>query len=420
MGARILIMAVLAALWTSSASAEPKFDIPPPVAVTPLPAGTPVRTISLTKVVSDLDPDRTWATLHWNLYKGPLLRADRGRLDLKETRFDSIFYEEMGRAGFQVEGDPGDLFDTQPSTSEFALGGAIKGLKGEFTVPSLGSGREFKGRGVMEIEWQLYSRLERRVVARITTRGGVAIDEAAEDNVSRVLRGSFAENVRALASSAEFKKFIIGSGSPRDAEVVRHPDLTPIVLHGPTARGPRPIAEAAESVAIIFAGDGHGSGFLVSSDGLVLTDQHVVGTAQYVKVRWPDGVEGLGEVVRSDRIRDVALVKTDAHGRQPLRLRVAPMQPGETVFAIGAPLYQEFQGTVTRGVISANRTFDGLSFLQSDVTVNPGNSGGPLIDEQGAVVGMTESGIRPEGAPSGLNLFTPIGDALRSLNAQAQ
>lgn len=420
MGTRIIVMAVLAALWTSSANAEPKLDIPPPVVVTPLPAGTPVRTISLTKVVSDLYPERTWATLHWNLYKGPLLRADRGRLDLKETRFDSVFYEEMGRAGFQVEGDPGNLFDTQPSTSEFALGGSIKALKGEFTVPSLGSGREFKGRGVMEIEWQLYSRLERRVVARITTRGGVAIDEVAEDNVSKVLRGSFAENVRALAGSAEFRKFVVGSGPPPDAQLASRPAVTAIVLQGPTARGPRPIAEVAKSVVVIFAGDGHGSGFLVSSDGLVLTDQHVVGTAQYVKVRWPDGVEGLGEVVRSDRIRDTALIKTDPRGRQPLRLRTQPLVVGDAVIAIGAPLGEEFQGTVTRGIFSANRTFNGLTFLQSDVTVNPGNSGGPLLDEQGAVVGMTESGIRPEGAPSGLNLFTPIGDALHSLNAQTQ
>jgi S1-C subfamily serine protease len=139
-----------------------------------------------------------------------------------------------------------------------------------------------------------------------------------------------------------------------------------------------------------------------------------------VKVRWSDGIEGLGEVVRTDKVRDVALIKTDPRGREPIRLRRGALQPGDTVFAIGAPLGDKFQSTVTRGVISAYRTFEGVSFIQSDVSVNPGSSGGPLLDDKGAVVGLTESGYQAAGAPTGINLFVPIGDALDFLNAQPQ
>ncbi len=173
----------------------------------------------------------------------------------------------------------------------------------------------------------------------------------------------------------------------------------------------------ASAVTLILAGDTQGSGFLISSDGLLLTDRHVVGDARYVKVRWSDGVEGLGEVVRTDKVRDVALVKTDPHGGTPLRIRREPMQPGDTVFAVGAPLDPKFQSTVTRGVISAYRTFGGLNFIQSDVSVNPGSSGGPLLDDKGEAIGATESGYSVAGAPTNINLFIPMGDALDFLSA---
>ena len=92
------------------------------------------------------------------------------------------------------------------------------------------------------------------------------------------------------------------------------------------------------SVAVVFAGDGSGSGFLISDDGLLLTNQHVVGGSKYVNVKWSDGTESLGEVLRVDRPRDVALVKTDAKGRIPLALRTDTPNQGETVYAIGSPL----------------------------------------------------------------------------------
>jgi S1-C subfamily serine protease len=169
------------------------------------------------------------------------------------------------------------------------------------------------------------------------------------------------------------------------------------------------------SVAIVFAADGSGSGFLVSRDGYVLTNHHVVGGAKYVKLKWSTGEETLGEVIRSDRRRDVALIKTDAKDRAPLALRTGSAQPGDPVFAIGTPLDDKLQNTLTKGIVSANRVYDGLPFIQSDVAVTHGNSGGPLLDEQGRVLGLTVSGRAPDGAPVGLNFFIPIDDALKAL-----
>ena len=179
------------------------------------------------------------------------------------------------------------------------------------------------------------------------------------------------------------------------------------------------ISDAVGSVVLVLSGDGHGSGFLLSSDGYVMTAQHVVGADKYVKVRWSDGLEGVGEVIRTDKRRDVALIKTDPRGRQPLAMHRATPEPGDTVFAIGAPLDTKNQGTVTRGVASANRIMDGFSFIQSDVTINGGNSGGPLLNEKGEVLGICDLSFRERGdVPTGINYFVPIDDALRFLSAE--
>ncbi|MFN4177110.1 S1C family serine protease [Phenylobacterium sp.] len=177
---------------------------------------------------------------------------------------------------------------------------------------------------------------------------------------------------------------------------------------------PRPLSTTVQSVAAVFAGGGHGTGFVISNDGYLLTNHHVVGGPRYVKVRWPDGFEALGEVIRTDRRRDVALIKT-AGKTAPLALRSTPAALGEAVFAIGALLDEKSQNTVTKGIVSANRTFDGQAFIQSDVGINPGNSGGPLLDEKGFVVGLSVSRYQVNDAPTGLNLFIPIADALDAL-----
>ena len=167
---------------------------------------------------------------------------------------------------------------------------------------------------------------------------------------------------------------------------------------------------------MVLTGDGHGSGFLVSNDGYILTNAHVVGSSRSVVVRWSDGFESDGEVIRSHKARDVALIKTNPHGRQPLALRRGPPTPGMNVYAVGTPLDPKLQGSLTKGIVSANRIMDGFSFIQSDVAVTHGNSGGPLLDEKSVVVGITDLGFEPDGKPANINLFIPIGDALDFLN----
>lgn len=413
-----LVFAAIGALLlgVSAASAQP-LTVPATPAAAPLAKDAQTRTVSLTKIVAKVDNDARWASVQ----SGPLC-IPTGKLawgksggQLQTDALEAAFRDEVEDAGFRMEGDKDNLFEEAASFTEYTVAGVVKGAEGQFCFPGkLSGGGKVKGTAVLEVEWQIYSRLQRQVVARVETRAGFESRRSA-DGVDMVVLDAFAETVKALVASDEFRKAFVGR-APTLEEAMKPPVREKILLGGPAAP-PIDIADAVGSVVLILAGDGHGSGFLVSGDGYVMTDQHVVGSAKLVTVRWPDGIEAVGEVVRSDRLRDVALIKTDPRGRDPLALRPATLRPGESVYAIGAPLEQRFQSTVTRGVVSAYRTIEGLRYLQSDVAISPGNSGGPLLDEHGAVVGMTKSTYRIENAPTGINFFTPTRDALDFLGA---
>ena len=271
-----------------------------------------------------------------------------------------------------------------------------------------------KGKALMEVRWQIYDRIGRTVVARVTTRQGVEQKRTAPDGAAGIILAAFRENVRALAASGELQKYLVGER--RDPILTRRPsaNLAPIAMTL-ASKGIGTLTAAVGSTVLVQSGSGHGSGFLISRDGYFLTNQHVVGGAKFVKLRWSDGLEELGEVVRADRGRDIALVKGDPRDRLPLRILTAVPEVGTEVFAVGAPLDVKYQNSVTKGVISARRIEDGYSLIQSDVTVNPGNSGGPLINAHGDVAAVTVSSYRISGAPAGLNFFIPAHEALEFL-----
>jgi S1-C subfamily serine protease len=172
--------------------------------------------------------------------------------------------------------------------------------------------------------------------------------------------------------------------------------------------------EIRSAVVTLETAAGSGSGFYIDRDGYLLTCQHVVGESKFVKVRTATGREVPGEVLRTDVRRDVALVKTGATPFDPLPVRVGESHVGEDVFSVGSPLGDAFSGSMTKGVLSGDRDMDNLRYLQSDVAILPGNSGGPLLDAAGEVIGITRGGL--DAGRANLNFFVPIGEALEALS----
>lgn len=340
--------------------------------------------------------------------------AARGQVDTSE--FASGFKSELEKAGYKIV-TPGEdnLFDPESASADYEVAAVITDahIDGCFSHGGLwvkSYAGDVQGDGSMKIDWQIYSPIKKQVVARISTVGTAHLDQATSGGVARLLADSFASNVAALAANADFRAAVI---APKafTAGFQMPGQQSKIFLGGSLKAGPRKIADAVGSVVTIMNGTGSGSGVLVSSDGYILTDAHVVGDDKQARVRWSDGIEGLAEVIRVSKNRDVAIIKTNPRDRTPLALKRGAVTPGERVYAIGSPRGKDFQSTVSSGVISADRVFDGLRYIQSDTVVSPGSSGGPLLDETGAVIGLTDLGIQNNG-PAGLNLFTPIGDAM--------
>jgi serine protease Do len=159
---------------------------------------------------------------------------------------------------------------------------------------------------------------------------------------------------------------------------------------------------------------GVGSGFILSSDGLIMTNAHVVEGADEVLVTLTDKREFKAKIIGADKRSDVAVVKIEATGLPAVKIGdVNRLRVGEWVMAIGSPF--GLDNTVTAGIVSAKQrdTGDYLPFIQTDVAINPGNSGGPLINMRGEVVGINSQIYSRSGGFMGISFAIPMDEAVR-------
>jgi serine protease Do len=159
---------------------------------------------------------------------------------------------------------------------------------------------------------------------------------------------------------------------------------------------------------------GVGSGFILSSDGMVMTNAHVVDGADEVIVTLTDKREFKARIIGTDKRSDIALLKIEATGLPAVKVGdVSRLKVGEWVMAIGSPF--GLDNTVTAGIVSAKQrdTGDYLPFIQTDVAINPGNSGGPLINMRGEVVGVNSQIYSRSGGSMGISFAIPMDEAYR-------
>jgi serine protease Do len=355
--------------------------------------------------------------------------------------FRAVFLDSLKALGYDVAGDPGRLFDEDEDLmrSQYAVGASVVDVKinacDQMNVFGFAAGAT--GEAVITVDWTVFDLLNRKNALKTTTKGYAKVRLPNHEATILLLEQAFAAATHNLGARADFHDLVFLGTVPAGApDTVDDPYENPVRIFNPQEKvdatnpllSKQPAAERMDeivkTVVMIQAGQGHGSGFFISDQGHIVTNAHVVGNAQRVRVVMAGKKnKGIAEVLRVNHKRDVALLKLEAIPDNFV-ISVLPIQPekpvvGAEVYAIGAPAKSRLQDTVTKGIVSAHRYIPDEKqwLIQSDVFIYGGNSGGPLIDAQGNIVGLTVSGWERGGVSlSGLNNFVPIADALEKLD----
>jgi len=350
-----------------------------------------------------------------------------GRVLSRDVEFADIFYHTLKDADFNVVGDPNLMFASAADRqveAEFLIGGQLEEIKmnvcEEMNMWTGGSRGTQRGKGSVKVRWQVFSNFERKVVYEEVTEGYADVQKATAGGELLIIQDAFAAAVDNLIAKPTFLD-LLKNYQPAVAAIDDIEDTT--LVFKKLAISDKPIAEIIDDVrlavvSIDASGAGHGSGFFVSPR-LILTNHHVVGEAEFVRVNLLTGRKIIGNVIRRHPARDIALVQVEALAIKPLAIREEPVSIAEEVFAVGSPLSKNLSGTVTKGIVSkflVNRR--GLEDIQGDVDIQGGNSGGPLLDKNGNVVGISYAGYGVEKFSAGVNFFIPIMDGMRRIKIE--
>ncbi len=178
------------------------------------------------------------------------------------------------------------------------------------------------------------------------------------------------------------------------------------------------IQRAIKAVYTLESKEGHGSAVLVSEDGHLLTNYHVIHEAKELRIISNSGEKFDVKVLKTNSDYDIALLQIEAEDLTPLKISTkAKVEVGENVFAIGTPLFSDLSQSVSRGIISGIRDLPYMKIIQTDVSISPGNSGGALMDANGELIGITTFKISDDRA-EGIGFCIPIDEVIRALNLQ--
>jgi S1-C subfamily serine protease len=316
------------------------------------------------------------------------------------------------------------LFATNPeagttiSVKQFNIVVDIK----EFLLNFRLGGRKVNGFSVISVYNARTTTLTLKDTIRVVLDYSVSRD--AMTTYDRVFASTVSDFVEATLSdlfssreNAERLRSIVVGASPvsanGSADKIR---ITPVIQTTVVSTPSDMIAHATQACVTVVTNNGHGSGVIISPDGYVLTAQHVVEGQQTVDIKMPGGLTLQAQVLRQDAVLDCALLKITAGSG----FRALPTQPssaastGAELYTIGTPADVDLGQSVARGILSGKRRVNERVYLQTDIAVSPGNSGGPLLTAKGEVIGLVVSKLVGSGV-EGIGFAVPIEEVLRAL-----
>ena len=275
-----------------------------------------------------------------------------------------------------------------------------------------------KATAYVKVSWSLADRLSRKIIYASVTEGGVnQFDRFRKNGAEKAVYRAITMAARNLLADANFVDHLTplpGQNVPEKSFA----KLDVLLRYGEANSTFKSEIEKLKGVAVtVRTSSGHGSGVILDKTGYVLTNAHVVGDSAHVVIVM-NNQEIPAEVVRREPYRDVALIKVkNLPVTKSVAISKTRLTEGDEIYVIGTPLDESLNNTVTKGVLSAFRNKDGLSFYQTDAAINQGNSGGPVFDAKGELVAISVAGVfTGSGASLNVNYLIPIEDAIKKLN----
>ena len=311
-------------------------------------------------------------------------------LDVDADHLKSNVNASLKDLGYTVPTSEGKSVFSTGSNSRYTIQGEMRDVKYDIYASDQYEFRaHYETRCAVEVTWKLQNQNRQTVFehkdagasVKFEKGGSAAFEDAFENSLygflsSKEVAAALAKPTGATAAAASDKPEAIAVHRAAPGKVV----------------GDNGVSLAAKSVVIVETTDGHGSGCIISNDGFIVTNAHVVGEESEVKVLMADGLTAKGRVVRVNAEMDLALIKIDADGLTAFQLpSVSGAEIGSDVYAIGTPADKELGQTVSKGIISGRRKIEGHSLLQTDVSINGGNSGGALVGRSGQLLGIVNA-----------------------------
>ncbi len=294
-----------------------------------------------------------------------------------------IARKELRNYGYNVIGEDNDLFDDADNSykARYQLGGVVSELSFNIFVGFPNDLTEVK----MDIKWQLRDAIRRETIFTTTTTGS----GASSTSKYEAEYAAFKDGLLRLLEKKEFARLMDDSIDNDQKET--YAQTIPIKTRKSikNIRVPRDINTIMRGVVLVQVGKSHATGFFISSNGYILTAAHVVAGVQQATITTKSGLELQAKVVRLNQDQDLALLKVPGNGHFALPIETDSLPSvGSELYVVGSPFSKDLSFSVAKGILSAIRKDTGHTYIQTDASMNQGNSGGPILGENGTVVGV--------------------------------
>jgi serine protease Do len=275
----------------------------------------------------------------------------------------------------------------------------------------------------LKVEWTLNDPMTDKDIVVFTSEGSHigAHKKAVVEGTNKSLAASFTMAIKNALSNKVFVQSLSEKLGIDRSKISRGEELKLDLNYSTDSKAFEDSAEELKKrTVIVKTENGHGSGVFIAANGYILTNAHVVGDeSEFDIVSETDNY--IATLVKKNAVRDVALLKIKGTDSTPTPVSISKATPGigEALYVIGTPLDMKFSHTITRGIVSAKRQMRGMNYIQTDASINFGNSGGPVFNRKGELIAISVSSLMTqEGATLNINYLIPIDDALLGLNVE--